>query len=110
MLRSAYCSDRVTVDRRVRIRRRWFVPFEPRVETIPSLLDGRLDDLAATYPNALAPTYVPQSQDIKNAQHEGRTIFALDEPSSTAQRARKAYEKNATALLNRLGKQRVEVR
>ena len=81
-----------------------------RVDTRTTLARTLLDDLAEEYPDALAPTFVPQSQDIKNAQHEGRTIFALDEPSVTAQRAREAYEQNAAALLRRLGKTRAEVR
>lgn len=53
------------------------------------------EGLEATYPEALAPIPIPQSQDIKNAQREGRTIFALEDPSPTARRAREAYRENA---------------
>jgi chromosome partitioning protein len=80
-----------------------------RVDMRTNLARTLLDDLAEEHADALASTFVPQSQDIKNAQHEGRTVFALDEPSSTAQRARDAYGENAAALLDRLKQPRAEV-
>jgi len=80
-----------------------------RVDMRTKLARTLLDDLAEEHTDALAPTFVPQSQDIKNAQHDGRTIFALEEPSSTAQRARDAYEESAATLLDRLKQPRAEV-
>ena len=47
-------------------------------------------------------TPVPRSQDIVNAQADGKTVFALEEPSSTAKRAREAYEANADELVRRI--------
>lgn len=53
--------------------------------------------------DAIGPAAIPQSQDIVNAQAEGKTVFALEEPSPTAQRAIDAYEVTADELLNRIG-------
>lgn len=60
------------------------------------------DEFAAEYPEAIAPHQVNSSQDVVNAQIDGSTLFALEEPSKTATRAREAYMKNAEALLGRL--------
>jgi ATPases involved in chromosome partitioning len=62
-----------------------------------------LDEFAEEYPKAIAPTQVPSSQDIQNAQMEGCTLFALDSPSKTAARAIEAYQTAAAALVERLG-------
>ena len=75
---------------------------------IPNMIDGRtnlsekyLGEYAEEYGDALAEP-VPRSQDIANAQDEGRTIFALEEPSATAKRAIDAYETNADELVRRI--------
>lgn len=73
-----------------------------RVDARTTLSDELLEALAAEYPETIAPAHIPRSQDIKNAQSEGRTVFALEEPSTTARRARDAYETNAAELINRL--------
>jgi chromosome partitioning protein len=61
-----------------------------------------LDKFASEFPNAIAPQQVPSSQDIVNAQMVGQTVFALEEPSTTAERAIESYRTNARELLNRL--------
>jgi len=73
-----------------------------RVDSRTTLADELLDDLGDQYPMTIAPEHIPQSQDIKNAQNQGQTVFALDEPSTTAARAQSAYKTNATALIDRL--------
>ena len=57
--------------------------------------------LSAEYPEVLAPEQIPRSQDITNAQQQGHTVFQLEHPSGTAQRARAAYRENARELLAR---------
>lgn len=57
------------------------------------------------YPDAIAPRQVNYSQDIVNAQIDGQTAFALEEPSKTATRALEAYRENATELVTRLEEQ-----
>ncbi|GKZ16042.1 ParA family protein [Haladaptatus sp. T7] len=57
------------------------------------------------YPDAIAPRQVNYSQDIVNAQIDGQTAFALEEPSKTAARALEAYRENATELVTRLEEQ-----
>jgi len=73
-----------------------------RVDTRTALADELLADLADDYPETIAPAHAPQSQDIKNAQADGQTVFALEAPSATAERAREAYEANAAELVRRL--------
>lgn len=60
------------------------------------------DDQRERYGATVAPQSVPRSQDIVNAQADGKTVFALEEPSSTAQRAIEAYERNAAELIHRI--------
>jgi chromosome partitioning protein len=59
------------------------------------------EHLNTEYPNELAPQQIPSSQDITNAQQVGQTIFQLEQPSQTAQRARAAYRENARTLVAR---------
>lgn len=61
-----------------------------------------LEDLQGTYPESIAPEPIPESQDIRNAQQRGQTVFALEEPSATATRARDAYLADAESLYTRL--------
>jgi chromosome partitioning protein len=74
-----------------------------KVDTRTSLAEDYLDDFRDEYPDAIAPEYIPQSQDIRNAAENGQTAFALEEPSTTADRARSAYLSASGALLTRLG-------
>lgn len=76
---------------------------------IPNMIDNRtslsdtyLERYGGRFGDVIAPEPVPRSQDIVNAQHEGKTIFALEDPSSTAQRAIAAIESNTEALIQRI--------
>lgn len=62
-----------------------------------------LEEFANEYPEAIAPVQIPSSQDIQNAQMNGTTLFELERPSATAQRAIQAYEADAAELTTRLG-------
>jgi chromosome partitioning protein len=61
------------------------------------------EELSTEYPDELASQQIPSSQDITNAQQMGQTIFQLEQPSQTAQRARAAYRENARMLVARTG-------
>ncbi|EMA55800.1 ParA family protein [Halococcus thailandensis] len=67
-------------------------------QTIDRELFEQLND---DYGGVLAPEQIPSSQDITNAQQEGQTIFQLEQPSQTAQRALAAYRENARTLIDR---------
>jgi chromosome partitioning protein len=54
------------------------------------------------YPEAVAPAQVPRSQAIRNAANEGKTLFASNSASKTAERAREAFMENAEELIERL--------
>ncbi len=62
-----------------------------------------LDEFQSEYPDSLAPIQIPSSQDVQNAQMNGGTLFGLERPSKTAQRAIEAYETDAKELIDRLG-------
>ena len=74
-----------------------------KVDTRTKLAEEYLTSFEDEYPDAIAPDYVPYSQDIRNAAQRGLTAFALEDPSSTAQHAREAYLDAAEALIDRLG-------
>lgn len=74
-----------------------------KVDTRTNLAEEYLAAFQTEYPDAIAPDYVPYSQDIRNAAQRGMTAFALEEPSTTAQSAREAYLDAAETLLTRLG-------
>lgn len=74
-----------------------------KVDMRTNLAEEYLDAFQTEYPESIAPEFVPYSQDIRNAAERGMTAFALDEPSTTAQRARDAYIEGAEQLLTRLG-------
>jgi chromosome partitioning protein len=78
-----------------------------KVDTRTKLAKEYLDSFTAGYPESIAPEHIPVSQDIRNAAEHGRTVFALEEPSQTAQRAREAFLTNATTLVERLQGERV---
>lgn len=77
---------------------------------IPTMISGRtkqstefVEDLRATYSDTSGEP-VADSQNIGNLQSEGRTLFAADDDElySTGKRAREAYRKNTSMLLERL--------
>lgn len=73
-----------------------------KIDTRTKLARQYLDDYEDEYGETIAPEPIPDSQDIRNAAAAGRTIFALEEPSRTAQRAREAFETDAAELIHRL--------
>ena len=74
-----------------------------KVDTRTNLAEEYLDAFESEYPDAIAPDYVPYSQDIRNAADRGQTAFALEEPSTTARRSHEAYLAAAETLVERLG-------
>jgi chromosome partitioning protein len=87
-----------TLDREIAVR----MLIANKVETQTKLSESyeqRYDD---AYGVIMAPAAIPRSQDIRNATERGGTAFTLADPSSTAKRAREAFEANAAELLNRL--------
>ncbi|RZV12567.1 chromosome partitioning protein [Natrinema hispanicum] len=73
-----------------------------KVDRRTNLANEYLEAFGEDYADAIAPAHVPVSQDIRNAADDGQTVFALEEPSTTAERAREAFLENATALQRRL--------
>lgn len=73
-----------------------------KVDTRTKLAGEYLEAFCEEYPDAIAPEYVPYSQDIRNATDNGHTAFAHDSPSSTAQQACEAYLAAAEVLVERL--------
>jgi len=73
-----------------------------KVDTRTNLAEEYLESFQEAYPDAIAPGYVPYSQDIRNAAESGETAFAIPEPSTTAGRAREAYLDAASALVEQL--------
>ncbi|WP_244605626.1 ParA family protein [Halorussus marinus] len=73
-----------------------------KVDTRTNLAEEYLQQFEDAYPDAFAPAYVPVSQDIRNACNQGKTVFALDKPSKTAEEAIEAYRVNAKAFYRRL--------
>jgi chromosome partitioning protein len=80
-----------------------------KVDTRTNLAEEYLAAFEDEYPDAIAPEYVPYSQDIRNATNQGRTAFALEEPSTTAKQAREAYLEAAAVLTDRLADDAGEV-
>jgi chromosome partitioning protein len=73
-----------------------------KVDTRTTLADEYLSAFRDEYPEAVAPSFVPYSQDIRNAVEAGRTAFEIPEPSTTAVRARDAFDEAAAHLVDRL--------
>jgi len=73
-----------------------------KVDTRTNLAEEYLESFQTAYPDAIAPAYIPYSQDIRNAAESGETAFAIAEPSTTAARARDAYLEAASALVEQL--------
>lgn len=81
------------------------------VMIIPTMVDLRktlhgefLAELNDEYPHLVAPSAVNDAADIEDAPAQGRTVFAADDDElyDTGQRARDAYQTNASELYNRL--------
>lgn len=79
------------------------------VMVVPNRVDGRtnladelLEELSDEWGDLVAPEAVSKSQEIRNRQRHGETVFAGDELSTTAQRARDAYEVNSNTLIEEL--------
>jgi len=75
---------------------------------VPNKVDRRtklakeyLREFRDAYPDIIARP-VPVSQEIRNAADEGRTVFNVEEPSKTGERALIRFEKNAEVLRNRI--------
>jgi len=73
-----------------------------KVDTRTTLAEEYLNAFRDEYSDSVAPEYVPYSQDIRNAADQGMTAFALDEPSTTAARAQKAYIEAAETVVAQL--------
>lgn len=76
---------------------------------LPNVVDTRtrlarkyLQVFQDEYPETIAPRHIPKSQDIRTAADRGHTVFRLENPSETAERAREAFITNAEALIERL--------
>jgi len=77
-----------------------------KVDKRTTLANEYLDAFGEDFADAIAPAHIPGTQDIRNAAEAGQTIFALEEPSGTAERAREAFLENAATLQRRLGDER----
>ncbi|WP_430639368.1 ParA family protein [Haloferax volcanii] len=73
-----------------------------RVDQRTVLAEEYLEAFANEYQDVIAPEYVPDSQDVRNAADTGHTAFRLSSPSKTAREARNAFVQDAKALLRRL--------
>jgi chromosome partitioning protein len=73
-----------------------------KVDRRTKLADEYLEDYKESYPERVAPCPLPASQDVRNAANEGRTLFAIEEPSDTAQRARDRLMEIGEELLERI--------
>ena len=67
------------------------------------------EQLSSEYAEVLAPEQIPSSQDITNAQQNGQTVFQLEQPSQTAQRALAAYREDAHELVGRMAPSETEI-
>jgi len=75
-----------------------------RVDSRTTLSEDLLEELDDEWDGMIANEPIPKSQDIRNHQRAGQTIFSADEPdlSTTAQRARESYQKNSEQLETKL--------
>jgi chromosome partitioning protein len=68
-----------------------------------TLAEDYMQHYTEEFNGAVSPEPIAKSQDIRNATEAGTTIFELEEPSTTATRARESYLENARELVDRLG-------
>jgi chromosome partitioning protein len=71
-----------------------------RVDSRTKLSKSLLAEFDDEWNGLLAPASIPKSQDIRNSQRDGSTVFAREELSSTAERARESYRDNSEKLVN----------
>jgi len=83
---------------------------------VPNKIDRRtklseeyLAEFRDAYPDVLGLP-IPVSQEIRNAANEGHTVFDVEEPSRTGERARKRFSENADELRKRIADPRTEAR
>lgn len=96
-------DDLATIAGRFEVDVRLVMVLPNKIDTRTKLAEQYLEEFAEAYPEAIAPEPIPMSQDIRNAAERGQTAFALEEPSSTARRAREAFLADAEALVARMG-------
>jgi len=72
-----------------------------KVDRRTNLAKEYLEEFETAFPDEMAHP-VPVSQEIRNAANEGRTVFDVEEPSRTGERARRRFEENARELASRL--------
>jgi len=99
-------DDLATIAGRFEVDVRLVMVLPNKIDTRTKLAEQYLDEFEEAYPDAIAPEPIPMSQDIRNAAERGQTAFALEEPSSTARRAREAFLADAEALVARMGGER----
>jgi len=74
-----------------------------KIDSRTKLAEKYLEAFSEEYPDEIAPEPIPLSQDVRNAAERGQTAFALEDPSTTASRAREAFLADAEELVKRLG-------
>jgi len=72
-----------------------------KVDRRTKLADEYLAEFREAYPEVVARP-VPVSQEIRNAANDGRTVFDVEEPSKTGERARRRFAENAAELRDRI--------
>jgi len=73
-----------------------------KVDQRTKLAKRYLEEYTNEFGELVAPEPIPDSQGIRNAAANGQTVFATEEPSRTAQRAREAFRADADTLINRI--------
>lgn len=76
-----------------------------KIMTNRNLSQDFLNAVEEEYPDTVAPTHVPHTQEIPNRQREGKTLFAVDEGDlyDTGVRARNAYTQATKDFVKRVG-------
>ncbi|MFP4175026.1 MAG: ParA family protein, partial [Halobacteriales archaeon] len=75
---------------------------------VPNKIDRRtklskeyLREFRDAYPDVLGRP-IPVSQEIRNAANDGHTVYDIEEPSKTGERARSRFSENAEELRQRV--------
>jgi ATPases involved in chromosome partitioning len=96
-------ADLETITENFGVEVRFALVLPNKVDTRTKLAEEYLAAFHEEYTEAIAPRYIPYSQDIRNATERGCTAFALQERSKTAVEACEAFVADAEALVARLG-------
>ena len=72
-----------------------------KVDRRTKLVKEYLREFRDAYPDIIARP-IPVSQEIRNAADKGRTVFDVEEPSKTGERALSRFAENADELRNRI--------